>query len=550
MKSRISYFNGTAFWKNVTRFAPVWAIYLVGCLLVLVSTLSGSQPSAAFHELEDTILLMAVVNMIYALMNGELLFGDLFNARLCNALHAMPMRREGWFLTNVTAGLCFGFIPHLVLALCFLPRLDWYWSAVFVWLLAVNLEYLFFFALAVFCAFCTGSRFAMALVYGLMNFLSLLMGWLVETLYIPLMEGVVFNWEPFRLFCPVVQLISSDDYFDFYDKIARSKGPSEGWIYLIVLLVLAVVLLVSGLLLYRKRKLECAGDFVAVKGLGPIFRVIYTLTAGAMFHLFSELFLGSDTRIIFLLVGLVIGYFTGHMLVQRQVRVFRGKAFLGFALLAVVMFGSMGITALDPLGVVSWVPEAEQVEYMEIGDESYIYHWADPARLTETEQIQDILDIHQEILGGDVQNANLADVYLTYYLKDGRTVHRMYEVNVQSEPGRKLKEYFSDPAYLLGYTDWETYLDSELRVLVEEKAFTGEEARQLLEAIKADCEAGTMAQDWAYHDVYGVSSYTWVYIDDFNETDDSFCELTIFEDAVNTVNWLGEREEQWRYMYD
>lgn len=552
MKSRISYFNGTAFLKNVTRFAPVWAIYLAGCLLVLLGIISNSQPSAAFDTLEETILLMAVVNMAYALMNGELLFGDLFNPRLCNALHSMPMRREGWFLTNVTSGLCFGFVPHLILAVCFLPRLEWYWTSAFVWLLAVNLEYLFFFALAVFCAFCIGNRFAMALVYGLVNFLSLLAGWLVETLYVPLMDGILFNWEPFELFCPVVRLFSCYDYFDFYDKITRSQGLSEGWIYLIALTVLAVILLVSSLLLYRKRKLESAGDFVAVKGLGPVFRVIYTLTAGAMFHLFSELFLDSGTRIIFLLVGLMIGYFTGHMLVQRQVKVFNGRTFLGFGVLAVVLFGSMGVTMLDPLGIVSWVPEAAQVEYAEIGNDSYVYRWANPAQLTEEEQIQDALEIHREILGGNYED-NLADVYLTYHLKDGRTVYRKYEVNVLSEPGRKLNEYFSDPAYLLGYTDWEAYLDSKPTVQVENKTFTGDEARELLEAIKADCEAGNMTQDWVYHDAYGKESYTWVYLDRaFDDIDGYYygTELTVYEDAVNTVAWLKEREAEWQYDYN
>ena len=552
MKSRISYFNGTAFLKNITRFAPVWAIYLAGCLLVLLGIISNSQPSAAFDTLEETILLMAVVNMAYALMNGELLFGDLFNSRLCNALHSMPMRREGWFLTNVTAGLCFGFVPHLILALCFLPKLEWYWTSAFVWLLAVNLEYLFFFALAVFCAFCTGNRFAMALVYGLVNFLSLLAGWLVETLYIPLMDGILFNWEPFERFCPVVGLVSCYDYFDFYDKITRSQGPSEGWIYLIVLTGLAVILLVGSLLLYRKRKLESAGDFMAVKGLSPVFRVIYTLTAGAMFHLFSELFLDSGTRIIFLLVGLIIGYFTGHMLVQRQVKVFNGRTFLGFGVLAVVLFGSMGVTMLDPLGIVSWVPEAAQVEYAEIGNESYVYRWANPAQLTEKEQIQDALEIHREILDENSEE-NLADVYLTYHLKDGRTVYRKYDVNVLSEPGRKLNEYFSDPAYLLGYADWEAYLDSKPTVQVENKTFTGDEARELLEAIKADCDAGNMTQDWAYHDAYGKGSYTWVYLDGaFDDIDGYYygTELTVYEDAVNTVAWLKEREAEWKYDYN
>lgn len=53
-----------------------------------------------------------------------LLFGDLYNSRMCNALHAMPMRRETLFLTNVVSGLLFSMIPTAVMALLSVPLLN------------------------------------------------------------------------------------------------------------------------------------------------------------------------------------------------------------------------------------------------------------------------------------------------------------------------------------------------------------------------------------------------------------------------------------------
>ena len=82
MKSGTSFFNGTAFRKNITRFFPVWSIYLIGCIVVLVSILSEFQPSMALRDLGYTLCLMAVVNMIYAMTCGVMLFGDLFHSRL------------------------------------------------------------------------------------------------------------------------------------------------------------------------------------------------------------------------------------------------------------------------------------------------------------------------------------------------------------------------------------------------------------------------------------------------------------------------------------
>ena len=140
MKSKTSYFNVTAFKKDVTRFAPVWGIYLIGMLLILHGILNDEQPQFVFEMMGDNLSVMACANLAYALLTAQVLFGDLFSTRLCNALHAMPVRREGWFLTHLAAGLCFSLVPNLVIAVSFIPALDYYWSSTFFWLLGVQLQ--------------------------------------------------------------------------------------------------------------------------------------------------------------------------------------------------------------------------------------------------------------------------------------------------------------------------------------------------------------------------------------------------------------------------
>ena len=544
MKSGTSFFNGTAFRKNITRFFPVWSIYLIGCIVVLVSILSEFQPSMALRDLGYTLCLMAVVNMIYAMTCGVMLFGDLFHSRLCNAIHAMPLRREGWFLTNVASGLCFGFVPYLVLALCFIPRLEWHWAAAFVWMLAADLQFLFFFALAVFCVFCTGSRFAAALVYGLINFLSLLVGWLIDTIYIPLLNGVVFNWDPCHKLCPVVQLVMNEDYFFWYDKIERSKGLGGSWVYLIILAVVAVALLIGSLLLYRKRKLEYAGDFLAVKRLEPVFHIIYTLTMGTMFHLFHNLFLYESSWIVFLIVGLVIGYFTGQMLLQRTVRVFQWKTFLGFGILTVVLLVSLGLTKLDPLGIGTWVPKAEQVAGMEISCEPYDYYYDRPMEFTE-EEIPQGQELHRQMIEQNGTGGRRTEILVRYTLKSGREVYRQYEILIDSPLGQELNRRFSSMEQVLGYDDWETCLDQLIEARVENSVYTGEKAKELLKAVKADCDAGTMAQEYDFHN---GDTYVWIMFI-FKDQDRGMAEVVVTKDAENTVNFLKPREREWLYAY-
>lgn len=56
------------------------------------------------------------------------------------------------------------------------------------------------------------------------------------------------------------------------------------WSYLWICAGVGVLLLTAALLLYRRRKLETAGDFIAVKPLEPVFLVMYSWWR----HLFSR----------------------------------------------------------------------------------------------------------------------------------------------------------------------------------------------------------------------------------------------------------------------
>ena len=78
MKSRISYFNGTVFRKNLTRFAPCWGLYTVCALMGLILLLDSSSKYMA-PNLVDAIQILSLITPVYALICTHLLFGDLYN---------------------------------------------------------------------------------------------------------------------------------------------------------------------------------------------------------------------------------------------------------------------------------------------------------------------------------------------------------------------------------------------------------------------------------------------------------------------------------------
>ena len=139
MKLRTSFFNATVLKKDITRFAPAWGLYLTGMLLSMLTFFPNSEYHLS-RDLSLTINLLSVINLGYALVCGALVFGDLFNSRLCNALHAMPLRRESWFFTHLVSGLLFSIVPNLIVGLLLMPQLNHYWFVSFIWVGGLSLR--------------------------------------------------------------------------------------------------------------------------------------------------------------------------------------------------------------------------------------------------------------------------------------------------------------------------------------------------------------------------------------------------------------------------
>ena len=557
MKSRTLSCNMiTAFKKNLTRFAPLWAVYLIGGFLVMMTMTESDSAGAIANTLSNTMGPFAIINMIYAGLAAQLLFGDLYNSRLCNALHAMPMRREQWFVCHIAAGLCYSLVPHIIVMPIVMLAMKQFGFIALIWILGMLLEYLFFFGLAVFSAMCVGNRFAMVAVYAILNFGSMIAFWFCNAIYVPNMYGVILTGEEgFIQFCPVVQMSSFDELVlmdsynagsaGYYNRVWTYEGLGEGWGYLVICGVLGLALLAGALLLYRRRKLESAGDFVAVKPLAPIFSVVATLCVSAVCAMFGELF-SNGFMVVFLVAGLVVGYFGSQMLLQRTVRVFRLKAFGKLGLIAAALILSLLLVQWDAFGIVRWTPKADRVESVTL---SY-----NRLELTEPEDIQLVINLHKEAIAQGERYDPTAGYYnyvrISYEMKNGSTVERSYEIPDNSKAYQALKSVYGRVSVVLGdVSDLDAYVDSIQMVEVRGTKLMPdpEMLKGLVEAIKADCEEGYMAQNDSYHNYKEVLYY--LYLDQMDEENMyNFRQIKVYPDSKNTVSWLEENMSQWAIM--
>lgn len=560
MKSRTLFFDRTVFKKNLTRFSPAWALFAVWMCLAVFTNCSFSVGRAGSNlmGLGEGYCIYA---FLFAPLCAQLLFGDLYNSRMCYALHAMPLRRETWFGTNILSGFVFHLIPAVsatVLAGLMLGILGYEGNMAVVplFLLTTTLQYIFFFAIAVFSIFCVGSRFAHAVVYLLLNVGSLIVQWLVSSLYTPLFYGIQTNPEPFMLFAPIAQMMEAPFLKVETVIVTGNMGsqmtvdtknilPGDGFAYYFFAAAAGVLLLLGALWLYRRRKLECAGDFLAIRGIGPVFSLIFTLTIGAFFHVVTD---G-----LFLLVGLVVGWFTSQMLLNRTVRVFQKKNFGRCAAVIGVFLLTILIASLDPLGIEKWIPETEKVEAVSITEGHYGY--TDPTvTLEEQEDIENVIAIHRDCLeahqedfyrraGGDLlityKDEDGIALTFSYKLKNGRTVNRYYYVR-GVENTRYMKKLFSTQSAVFGEVlTEEEFLEKNSFVTIrdtrdnkERNFFDKADMRSLYQALLADCEEGTMVQSYTWRD-YGERLYRLKFGDGLT--------IYVYADSENTLRWLRDQ---------
>lgn len=528
MKSRTSFFNTTVLRKDITRFMPVWILYSVGLLLFMVIPNIGWGISDVADSLAYTLSAAGTLQMIYGGVCAMMVFGDLFKTRLCYATHALPLRREGWFLTHYVAGFLFSFVPNLMASLCLMLTLGTYWYMAALWLAVSTMAFLFFFSLGAFSAVCAGNRLGMTAVYLTLNFGILLVKWYAEEVYMPLLSGVIFDLTVLEVFAPT-SFLAGLDFIDFTTSPFQYMGIITGdWIYLAILAVLGVVIAFLAVLLYRKRNLETAGDFLAFSAIKPVFLVIYTLTFCYIVYSLISL------PVVALLIGLTIGFFTGRMLLDRTVRVFKGKNFLFMGVMITVIAITIGLTALDPLGLSRYVPETDKVDsvsFYSSGDRYQADHYAtsDPAK------IDQFREFHADLVENNYPIAEDEDtiaVYLEYTLESGRTVLREYTIPVDSAPGQFVRQAMSRWEYVFKTNDWDGFVASIENITVELyselKLSDPAQIRGLLEAIKADCEAGNMAQYWALHQDEDPVCYVHIHDPEFKYSSDYHYQLKVF----------------------
>ena len=462
MASGTSCFNSALYRKTLGRFWPLWTLWGVLWLLLLpLNQLSRYFDWAARGETATSGLVrnfadipgVLTVGVWLAALVGVLaamaVFSYLYSARSACMMHALPLRREGLFLSQYLAGLTMLVLPLAAVALVTLAVgmavvPSWGWGqalpAVGIWLACMSGVCLFFYSFACFCAMFTGQLLALPVFYAILNWLAMVVNFLVTALMEQFFYGYQANYLPAWVeFLTPVSLLRQACYWgvrDVYDDGALVRGLAAPQ-FVALYAGIGVVFALLALWVYRGRQVESAGDVVSVPLVRPVFKYGVALCSGLCLGVFTTQILGwysTDSTPILVtcvLLWTAAGYFAAEMLLKKSFRVLR--AWKGCAAAMAVMAFLCAVCVFDLFGVETRVPDPDRVISMEA--DAGMGYPGDSGRLTLTTSdrgiIEQVTALHQAMVNerervGTEAGDDYISLRVTYRLENGSTLSRQY----------------------------------------------------------------------------------------------------------------------------
>ena len=567
MASGTSCFNSALYRKTLGRFWPLWTLWGVLWLLLLpLSQLSryfdwareGRSDSALVENFQEILSLQEVGVWLAALVGvlaAMAVFSYLYSARSACMMHALPLRREGLFLSQYLAGLTMLVLPLAAVALVTLAVgmavvPSWGWSQalppVGIWLACMSGVCLFFYSFACFCAMFTGQLLALPVFYAILNWLAMVVNFLVTALMEQFFYGYQANYLPAWVeFLTPVSLLRQACYWgvrDVHGDGALVRGLAAPQ-FVALYAGIGVVFALLALWVYRGRQVESAGDVVSVPLVRPVFKYGVALCSGLCLGVFTTQILGwyntdsTPVLVVCVLLWTAAGYFAAEMLLKKSFRVLR--AWKGCAAAMAVMAFLCAVCVFDLFGVVTRVPDPDRVVSMAV-DTSLGYPGSDSQLnlvTSDREIIQQVTELHRAMVDErDRQGREAGDDYIalsvTYTLDNGSTLQRQYfsvpifrdEIDREGTLTWQANQFIQDRTVAEklynfdGFEGWrlaEVHLDTVYNVAEEywDEIFLMEQSAadllELWQAVREDFREGTIGSHVLFYPEDGTDLDLW-----------------------------------------
>lgn len=439
MPSERTFFNKAIYKRALSRFWLIGAAYAV--VLCFLTLMCGQYFNSEFTEMSEYVSYSILTNLTRreivaaaaaAVVMAIAVHGWMFRKTSAAYISALPVTREALLISSLLAGLTLLILPCII---AMLVSLLLYGGAGPLWTTyllcsaaAAVLMNIAFFGLASFCTVFTGNAAVLPALYviALYGFVGIE----VVTRYIAefLLFGVRGTGWELAILSPVYYF--SNNYLGSYSHAIPLTA---------IYAAAGVILAGLAVIFFRHRRMEAAGETVAVPALRPLFR--WGLAAvgalGIALLILKTVFdvgaygagnRGTPARVAILLLamlfGAAVGWFGADALMRKTLRVFdRHWKGLGVfcALLCALVIGC----ELDVFGVERYQPEVDEIGYAAVNG------WGeyDETRIMQPENLEALLSLQKDIIANKKayerqQGPGIFPLTIEYYGTDGKLLAR------------------------------------------------------------------------------------------------------------------------------
>ena len=453
MKSSKSLFSKTLFKSNIQRFLPFSILFLI--IEIIIFPLSIFANYSLKYKIDfDDLITMGIASDIFAFLFAGafaiLVFGYLFSANKCNAIHAFPIGRKALFTTNLLSAYTLLIVPQLIGYLLAVPGIVMYSNSTKDMKAALLMQFasilLFSFivlSIAVLSMMLAGNAFSGAVIYFILNFLYTALvyitGYSVAIFGTGISEEIFINDNSYLL-SPVVNLFI--ELLD-YDLKAKLIVP-DFYKALIIYFVAGIAICFFAYLLYKCRELEVAGEMAAFEIELPFIRVIVSIISSFVISMFigAMLSLGKFGFLVLYIIFSFIVYFATQMILKKKFNIFSAKLIIRWVICCAVSVGIvLGLAAYQT----NYIPEIKDIKNSKTSF-SYTIESEEEETLQLVRELQkELIDYAKtdkanrfalfEVYEGsvDYKYMNINITYITYELKNGKSVSRFYEYKWDNE---------------------------------------------------------------------------------------------------------------------
>ncbi len=449
MTLKTSLFNCGIYKANIRRYFWGSVFYAIVLLMLTVMVILFDvdprnamryMPDHRSYLLGDVVLYgPLVISVAVPTVVALLVYRFVHSKKTSVFAHSLPVSRGTNYVSTVAAAFTLMAAPIILTGVVLVAMSVFGYGmffdvkSCFVWM-GINLLSLFLmFSVSSFSAFLTGNSFAMVGINALIHLISLILAGSISSLAYVFLYGY---YETNAL----IQVATDWNFpvyiFSVANAIVNMPELPFGWFKIAIMIIIAIALYAAAFFLYKKRNMEKAEDVAAYKCLNPIYKYVLTLiVALGAFAVFSyTLEDGAWFAPMMVVIISAVVYFAAEMVLKKSFKIWSAyKGYLVFLAIFAICVSTFAFTSF--FGYETYIPQLGKVEKVAVYD-SRAYE--DERYLSNPEIIEYAQQVHAQL----VEKENMYTIekymkdrreglYISYKLKNGKTVLRRYPVTTQ-----------------------------------------------------------------------------------------------------------------------